>query len=235
MGSIDLTADSSWKSIYRIGGLTALLAVVFAVVQVSIEVIGITTVGLPPTTTEAWFGLLRTNKLLGLTELTMFQIPIFVLLIPTFLGLYFAHRQTHQGIMAAATILALVGTSVYLATNTVFSMLSLSDQYATATSDTERSSLLAAGKALQAMSVSSVDVGLSIISAAGLVISIVMLRGGIFSRKIGYTGIFAAVMEVAYYPSLIAPSIGIFLLEISGSLFIIWIVLAGVRLYQMSI
>jgi hypothetical protein len=47
-----------------------------------------------------------------------------------FLALYAALRRANKSYMAIAMTLGFVGIAVYFASNTAFSMLSLSDQYA---------------------------------------------------------------------------------------------------------
>jgi len=52
--------------------------------------------------------------------------------------------------MAIAMTFALLGVGIFFATNNPFSMLSLSDQYAAATTNAQRSTILAAGQAVLA-------------------------------------------------------------------------------------
>ena len=67
-----------------------------------------------------------------------------------------------------------------------------------------------------------------LIGIAGLVTSVVMLRAISFSRVVAYSGILANLSTLAYHVgSLGAPSMSVFLLWISGLLFLIWMVLVG--------
>ena len=67
-----------------------------------------------------------------------------------FPGLLFEGSASHI-IMAVATAFGFVGIAAYFASNQAFAMLSLSDQYAAATTDVQRSTFLAAGEALLAI------------------------------------------------------------------------------------
>ena len=89
----------------------------------------------PPSTVIDWFTLLQNNRLLGLSLLNLFDIVDYALVGLMFLALYVALRRANGSYMAIATILGFVGIAVYFASNTAFSMLSLSDQYAAATTD----------------------------------------------------------------------------------------------------
>lgn len=94
---------------------------------------------------------------------------------PRFLALYVVLRKANKGLMAIAMIFALLGIGIFLATNNPFSMLSLSNQYAAATTDVERSTYLAAGQAMLAntnqRAVGGFNTGLFLVSAAGLIVS----------------------------------------------------------------
>ena len=68
-----------------------------------------------------------------------------------FLALYAALHRTGKSASLVATATGLIGIAVYLASNQAFAMLSLSGEYAAATTEAQRSIFLAAGEALLAM------------------------------------------------------------------------------------
>jgi len=230
------TVDSAWKPLYRIGGVTALLAAVFAVIQSGIEFIGVIILGsVVPSTVIGWFTLLHDNRLLGLTELTVLQIPMFALVIPMFLALYAALRRINPALMAIALTLGLVGIAVYLATNTGFSLLFLSDHYAAATTDAQRLVFEASGQALLALyQGTGVIVGGVLLLVAVLIISAVMLHSTLFGNVTASVGLLAGAIGLAYYISFVVPEIPFFLLEISGALFVIWVILISRRLFMLA-
>lgn len=66
-------------------------------------------------------------------------------------------------------------------------------------------------------------------------ISVVMLRTSLFSRTVAYLGILASVATLAYcVGSWVAPSVSVVFLWVSGLLFLIWMILVGLRLYRLS-
>jgi hypothetical protein len=97
-----------------------------------------------------WFTLLQSHWFLGLRNLGLLNIIGAALLAPTFFAIYSALRRDNEAYGAFGTILFFVGVAVYLASNRAFSMLSLSGQYASATTDAQRSLLIAAGQAMLA-------------------------------------------------------------------------------------
>ena len=224
------------KSLYRVGGAAALIAAMFALTQIIIEIIGVGFMHIEvPTTIIGWFLLLQSQTLLGLTELTMFQIPAFIFCVPAFLALYVALKRSNGAYVMVATALAFLGIAVYISSNTVFSMLSLSGQYAAATTDEQRSMLLAAGQAMLAIYQGiSVNVGLFLFMVAILMVSGIMLRSNIFDSATAYVGILAGVVALAYYISSAFTQMAIFILEAAGIFFVVWVILVGRRLIQLG-
>ena len=132
------TEDLRWKSLYKAGAIAALIAGVLYV----IEIIGVSATGPPTTTVIGWFTLLHNNQLRGLFDLFFLDMVVTALFVPMYLALYVALRRASPWAMALATILGFVSIAFYFASNRAFSMLSLSFQYSTATTDAQRSSLL---------------------------------------------------------------------------------------------
>jgi hypothetical protein len=121
-------ADAAWRSLYRIGAAGALLAVACIVAAVVVFI------AWPiPSATEAWFARYHQNALIGLLDLDLLLVVSYVALIPVYLALYVALRRVSESFMALALALSLVGGALMLAVNPAFAMLTLSDQYATAT------------------------------------------------------------------------------------------------------
>jgi len=143
--------------------------------------------------------------------------------------------------MVIALTLALLGIGVFLATNNPFSMFSLSNQYATALTDAERSTLLASGQALLSntnqRAVGGFNMGLFMVSAAGLMVSSVMLQSNSFSRTTAFVGILAHGLSLADYlrQALTSSAIVALLVILPNALcLVIWYVLVGRRLYQLG-
>jgi hypothetical protein len=159
-----------------------------------------------------------------------------------FLALYVALRRANRSYMAIAALLGFTGIAVYFASNTAFSMLSLSDQYAAATTDAQRSMFLAAGQAVLAINQpvapyqgTGIYVSILLQAVAGLIISVVMLRNKIFSKVTAYVGILANVFDLVYCITFaFVPGIDVYLLSAAGLFLCIWHILIGLRLYRLG-
>ena len=129
------------------------------------------------------------NWFLGLLSLDLLYILNSALLSIIYLALYIALKRISESLMAIALTLGLVGIAAYFPSNTAFEMLSLSNQYAAATTDAQRTILLAAGQAMLAIYTGTAFNVYYVMNAiALLIISVVMLRGNIFSRVTAYVG-----------------------------------------------
>jgi hypothetical protein len=188
-------AASSWRSLYRLGGITVLLAVVVAVAEIGITFLpGGGRTPIDALAVADWFTLFQDNWFLGMRNLGLMNLIGIALLVPTFLALCAAHRRVNPAYAALAAVVNYVGVTIYVANNTAFAMLTLSQQYAAAASDSQRALLLAAGESLLAQGRSHTAgtfLGFFITEIATILICLVMLRGGVFGKATATVGILA--------------------------------------------
>jgi hypothetical protein len=235
--------DLGWKNLYRIGGVAALLAGLVFRRNLGAEISLFGIYPSPSTVTE-WFALFQKNRLVGLAYLNFFDVIDYVLLALMFLALYTALRHSHKGNMAIATTLGLLGIAIYAASNTAFSMLSLSDRYAAVTSDAQKSALVTAGQALLVNDMTNPSTGIYIsfllVALAGMLASIAMLRSNIFSKATAWFGILASALDLVYglvFPFLPAANTEVAALSTipaAGLFLMIWHILVGWRLLQLA-
>jgi hypothetical protein len=158
-----------------------------------------------------------------------------VLLAPTVLATYAAVQRDYEAYAAFGAILFFVGMAVYIASSRALPMLSLSNQYASAATDAQRSLLLAAGQAMLAEGQSRM--GIPLVEFACLIISIAMLRGRVFSKIAAYAGILGnmsmIVVEVVLsLRGMTRAAMAVAML--AGPSIMIWYFLVGKRLLQLS-
>jgi hypothetical protein len=230
------TADSALKGLYKVGGGAALMVVVLTVSEIVVFAL------YPqPTTVMGWFTLFQNNVIIGLLDFWGLEVPMYVGFAILFVALYVVLRNVDEGRMAIATTVALLGVGVFLATTNPFSMLSLSNQYAAATTDAQRSVLLAAGQTVLTNTnqrfLGGFNMGLFLVSVAGLIVSSVMLRSNSFSRSTGYVGILANVVSLAdYLREALTPPVAVTLLVVLSYALLagIWFFLVGRRLHRLG-
>jgi len=187
---------------------------------------------LPPSSVIGWFTLFQDNALVGLLDMDLLLIVDYLLLIGVFSALWASLRRANESLMAIALILQVVATATYLASTVAFEMLSLSNQYATATTEVERSILLAAGQAmLVTWQGTAFDVSYILSALATLIVSAVMLRSPhhLFSKVTGYVGLSAGVLMLVP-PT--AGMIGVVFSLLSLVPLVVWLTLIARRLLR---
>jgi hypothetical protein len=230
------TPDPAYQSLFKLGGVSALMVVVLTLG----EIVGFAFFPQPVAVLD-WFKLFQSNWVIGLLDFWGLEVPMYAMFAIVFLALSAALRKGNESRMAIALTLALLGIGVFFATNNPFSMLSLSNQYAAATTDAQRSTFLAAGQAVltntNQRAVGGFNTGLFLVSAAGLLVSVVMLRSKTFSRLTAYMGIAANVLVLADYVRealTSSPVVALLVILPSAILLMIWFVLVGRRLSQLG-
>ena len=230
------TVNSKWASLYLIGGAAALVAGIVFRRNIGAELVLFAGQTLPNTVLE-WFTLLQNNSLLGVSLLNIFDVVDYALVGIMFLALYAALRRVNESYMTIAAALGFAGISVYFTSNTALSMLSLSNQYAAATTETQKTLLIAAGQTMLAQGQSTgAYTSLLLVAVTGLIISIVMLQSKVFGKATAYVGILAGALDLAYCVTTFAlvPELDAFLLSSAGLSLMIWHILAGRKLYQLG-
>lgn len=232
--SINQTLDADWKELLKIGGV----AVLMQLICVMITLVVIFTLGVEPATAEEYFTLLQNDRLVGLLRMDFTSMISVALYLFTFFGLYSALRKSYAAYASLATALGFAGVILWLGSHSAFSMLSLSDQYAAATTEIQRTQLLAAGQAIIAADMyhSTGALMAGIFMQGGLVIlSIIMLPGKVFSKATAIVGILTHGLDLAHILiGIFAPAVGIWLMYVAGPLYPVWFVLIARRLIQLS-
>lgn len=207
------------------GALAALSTAVLIPIQVAVFVIWP-----PPSTVAGWFSLFHTNPVRGLLDMDLLLICDVILLVPILLSLYVRLRAVSPSWMTLGTGFGLVSIATYFASNPAFEMLSLSNEYASATTDSQRTAYLAVGQALLASySTGTAFYAYYVLGAVALIaISAVMLQSPEFSRFTGWTGIVANAVSLGLF----IPVVGIALSVVSVFGLEVWYVLIGRNLLR---
>jgi hypothetical protein len=240
--------SSTWKALYKLGGIAALLAVFVFRRNLSAELIAFKGFGLftvpetMPARAAEWFALLQSNRFIGLALLNVFDLVEYALVGLIFLAVCAALWQSSHSAMLVATVCGLSGIAVYFASNQAFAILSLSTQYAAAATNVQRDTFLAAGEALLAINNpgalhegTGIYISLFLVLVAGLMISMVMLRSKVFSKPAAVTGILANGFMLAYFVVLpFAPEQVVLPFVLSAPFRVTWYFLIARKLFQLG-
>jgi hypothetical protein len=206
--------------------MAALVVVAFMPIQIAVYVMYP-----PPTTVTEWFSLFQENWIIALLDMDLLIVVEYVLLLLLYVALWAVLRQWNGAFATLALVLQIVGTATYFSSAVAFEMLSLSNEYAAATTGDEKSIILAAGHAIlanwqgTAFSISYVLAG-----AATLTISLVIPKTRyLFGRGAAYSGIIAGTFSLV--PST-ARLLGVVLSLLSLAPLAVWLVLVSRRLLK---
>lgn len=231
---------ANWAGIYKLGGMAALGAVLVGILEILITFLpGGNT---PQETVLDWFMLFQENPFMGLRNMGLLNIFLNALAILSYLALYAAHRKTSERPFATlATLISFLGIGIFFATNRAFPMLALSNQYAAAASDMQRAMLEAAGQSMLSVGAShspGTFLGFFFVEVAGVLISVAMLRGGVFSKVNAYAGIlgFAILLVFEYFSSFVSglTDVTMVFAMFGGLLSMVWYILLARRLFQLG-
>lgn len=226
--------ESEWKRIYQIGGAIAFLLLAYSLVtMVLLFAIG----GQPETALEG-FAMLQANRLRGLLRLDVLTIMVFPLYYLLILSLYVPLRRINLAIASIATLIGWAGVTLVLATPSAFSFLALSDRFADATQEAQRTLFLAAGEAVLASDLwhgSGAQMGALLLQTALLLLSMVMLRSRVFSRVTAWVGVVTHGMDLLHILfGFGLPAVGASLMYLAGPLYLVWFPLLGRDLLRLA-
>jgi F0F1-type ATP synthase assembly protein I len=217
---------ASWSPLYRAAGVAALITAALIPVQLAVFM------AYPfPDTVVGWFQLLQDNPVAGLINLDLLLVVDNVLLVVIALALYVALRPTSPSVTTMATGLWLLAIAMFIAANPAVEMLTLSDQFAAATSEAQRSAAVAAGQALLAgWEGTAFQVGYILGQLAGIMIGLVMLRDHRFDRAIPSTLIVGNLVGFGLY----LPTVGVAISAFSGLILWAWYLLIARKFLQLG-
>jgi hypothetical protein len=231
--------------LFTIGGILGLACALMYLITLAVFV-PVTRAGTSPTTVSEWLAFLGAKPLIGLFLLGLADVVIMILWVPMGLALYEALKDECRAWAKIAIATIIVGAAVYLATNTAFSMLSLSRELALAKDGLQTEAILAAGQSLIAVSKGTGGqyAGMPLAWLGGLILSVIMLRSPAFGKANGWVGILGLGLLIASIPfagytttgtpSPLVDAIITITYVGGGLLSLVWYILTGLRLLKLG-
>jgi peptidoglycan/LPS O-acetylase OafA/YrhL len=97
-----------------------------------------------------WFAVFQDNWFQGLYSLGILNIVYLIAMLPVYFALFAAHRKRQAVYAALAMIVFLISMSIYISNNAAIPLLVLSNKYALAGTDMQKTILTAAGESVLA-------------------------------------------------------------------------------------
>ena len=239
--SDDMSHENQWKRVYLLGGAATLMVLLGAVLDVVVgSYLGGNLSALPQTAVDR-FAQFQSDPLLGLYNLDLLNTVNQIVLIPAYVALYAAQRQSSPAFSLLALVIFLVGTTVFVSTNTALPMLDLSERYAAAATESQKMLFAAAGEGLLARGTHGslgVFIGFLLPNLAGLAMAYGMFTGKVFGKATALAGLIGSALIVLYLVLVtFVPAVRQMATAAAlpgGLLLMAWMSLFAVRLFQLS-
>ena len=230
------SSDARWSGLFKLGGGASIAIAVLLLAEFAVYAM----IPDPGSLAEKNLELFIQSPLAGLLSFDLLGMAAYILFIPAILALYIALHRYSEAAMLVATALFFVGIADFFATNTGFPMLSLSNQYALASTPEEQQAILASSQAMIAVfEENAFLVSYVIVSFSWFVISLVMFRSRVFGRitatmgiLAGTAGVVAVVLEHITFINAVTTAIAIYFLAIV--FLMLWVFLSGTRLLRLG-
>lgn len=236
------TATNSWKWIYKFGAVAALAAMLANLLDVLLGFGGSEMVTYGSKSAIEWFAVYHENWFRGIYALGILNIVYMVAMLPVYFALFTAHYEKNALGAALTIVIFITAMSIYISNNAAIPLLVLSNKYAAASTETQRTILIAASEAVLARGedfTAGSFIPLFLSGLAALCISLVMLRGGIFGKInawigiVGFTCLSLFTIIATFIPALYQVAF-YFLGSMGGLLALSWFALVARRLFQLG-
>ena len=232
--------ESEWRRIYVLGGITTIVALTAILLDVAIgNITGGNLSALPQTAIDR-FTQFHDHPLIGLYNLDLLNALIQLLMLPGFYALYAAHRHINKAHAFLALLIFLFGSVILVANNTALPMLELSHKYFATNIESQKVLYAAAGEAMLAQGAHGspgIFPGFFIPNLANLMMSIVMLKGEVFSKTNGWFGIIGSALMMLYVISVnFVPGVEKMATAFAmpgGLLLMAWMILYCIKLFHL--
>lgn len=235
MIKLNFPTDKPSRLLYKAGAWTSVLLLVYSFASILIMVL--LDGGYPSSAMEC-FEMIKENRFIALLRLDVISIIVIPFYYILFYSLYQALKTDYEMIAKIALFGTLAGITIFIAGLNLTSILILSDKYHIATSPEVKQHLLAACEGMLAsdMWINTGAILRGILIESGAVIfSVLMLKTQVFSKATGWIGVLTHGFDLS------STLIGIFytpikdiFIMVAGPLYLVWFVMIGIRLFQMS-
>jgi hypothetical protein len=164
-----------------------------------------------------------------------------IILIVSYFALFAAHRKINLGYSILAFVFFAIGTTIFIVNNAALPMIDITNKYFATADLNEKLIFAAAGETLLLKGAHGnygTFLSFFIPNIGGLLISIVMLKGKIFSKTNSILGIIGSVLILIYvllvtfFPS--TKTMATIIAMPGGILLMIWMIMFTIKLFKLS-
>ncbi len=226
--------DWNWKNLYTIGGVAALVQLAAVLAMIIVQAV----LGPKPANAEETFVIQQSSYLVAMLHGDFVLVFLIGAYLCTFPALFVALRQIDMVAVFFATLFTLIAVTLAFATEPTFSLLHLGNQYATATSQTARAQIVAAGEAIIAANGWNSSAGYMtgiLLQGGGVIISLVMLHSKAFSKVTAISGLVGNALDlVQHILHPFAPSFSATIQMMMGPFYLVWFPMLAWDLFRLG-
>ena len=235
-------SKNDYKFIFLIGAVATFFVLCGIVMDMVAGSITGGDISILPQTAIERFNQFNDNWILGLYNLDLLNVINQIILIPSIFAIYIAHRRSDNGYALLALILFLIGTTIFITSNTALTMFDLSKKYFLANSELQKNFLAAAGESMLAKGAhgsSGVFIGFALPTLANILLSHVMIKGKIFTKTNSYFGLVGNILMLIYiimvtfYPE--TEKFALMIAMPGGLLIMVWMIMYMLKLFKLRI
>ena len=233
--------ENQIKLTFLIGSITTSIVILLTILDIIIGSSLGGDISTIPQSAIGKFDQFQDNTLLGLYNLDFLNLTVSVIMIPSFLALFVAHRRINNSFSILALLIFIIGTSIFIANNAALPMFDLSQKYAGSNDNNQKLLLAAAGEALIVKGAHGgfgAFPGFVLITLSEMLISFVMLKSAIFSKMTAYVGLSGTLLLIIYLilvtfvPSI--KSVAMVIAAPGGLLTLAWMIMFTIKLFKLS-
>ncbi|HPG40229.1 MAG TPA: hypothetical protein PLP19_14735 [bacterium] len=232
---------ANFKMLYLIGGMAAFLAMAANLLDIVLGFGSADVTAYGSKSAREWFALFNASRFHGLYMLGVLNLVYQACLAPLYYVLVQAHRR-YRKLATVALALFFIGFALYVERSAAIPMAVLADKFAAATTDAERAILATAGERILARGedfTPGAFPGLIMGGIAALIMSFVMLRGGVFGKVNAWIGLVGfAFLSLFTILATFKPELYIITFYgfgmTGGMLALAWFALTGRRLFRLA-
>ncbi len=221
--------DRSWRGLYLVGGVCAMLAGLLYTVAVVLDF------SMSPVPTAGGAAILQyiaSHRSLYILTQALWLVPS-VLLMVTFLALPMALKHLNKSFAAIGALIGITSWALTLVWPTTggggHALVYLSDQYVAASTAAERTAFAAAAEGFIAQN--TIPTVFGILEPVGILILSLLMLKGVFHKSLAYFGIVTGALGIV--SEALRPVLGISY-AVYGVLLILWFLVIGWTLYRLA-
>ncbi|MDX9864957.1 MAG: hypothetical protein RBT34_09150 [Anaerolineaceae bacterium] len=219
-----IPTNNDLKNVYKVGAI----AVLIQLATILLLLIASFALGLEPrpATVAEFYAMYNESKLTGMLRDDFSSLILITMYLGSAPALFFALRKQNFTVALITTIMLLTGTVGAFAVHAGFSMMHLSDLYASAATEAQRAQLLAAGEAVLASDMWNSTAGYMggiLLQGPGVVLSLLMLRNKDFSKVTAISGLLGNGLDLIqhlFHP--FVPEIAGLIQPVMGIFYLVW-------------